>query len=116
MGGPSEIDELTVAMNGKGKQVGIGELASLEQLHRPIILREGTMKGHDPVVPMRRHRNTGPGLGGAALPGVRAGGAAQAPATGDRAGQHSIRINNQFRLCFRWSASGPEDVEIVDDH
>lgn len=35
---------------------------------------------------------------------------------GDRAGQHSIRINDQFRLCFRWSDSGPEDVEIVDYH
>ena len=35
---------------------------------------------------------------------------------GDRAGQHSIRINDLFRLCFRWSASGPEDVEIVDYH
>jgi len=35
---------------------------------------------------------------------------------GDRAGQHSIRINDQFRLCFRWGDSGPEDVEIVDYH
>jgi len=35
---------------------------------------------------------------------------------GDRTEQHSIRINDQFRLCFRWSDSGPEDVEIVDDH
>jgi proteic killer suppression protein len=35
---------------------------------------------------------------------------------GDRAGQHSIRINDQFRLCCRWSDSGPEDVEIVDYH
>jgi proteic killer suppression protein len=35
---------------------------------------------------------------------------------GDRAGQHSIRINDQFRLCFLWSGSGPEDVEIVDYH
>jgi len=35
---------------------------------------------------------------------------------GDPAGQHSIRINDQFRLCFRWSASVPEDVEIVDYH
>ena len=35
---------------------------------------------------------------------------------GDRAGQHSICINDQFRLCFRWSDSGPEDVEIVDYH
>jgi proteic killer suppression protein len=35
---------------------------------------------------------------------------------GDRAGQHSICINDHFRLCFRWSDSGPEDVEIVDYH
>jgi proteic killer suppression protein len=35
---------------------------------------------------------------------------------GDRAGQHSIRINDQYRLCFRWSDSGAEDVELVDDH
>ena len=35
---------------------------------------------------------------------------------GDRAGQHSVRINDPFRLCFRWSDSGPEDVEIVDYH
>ena len=34
---------------------------------------------------------------------------------GDRAGQHSIRINDQFRLCFRWR-DGAEDVEIVDYH
>lgn len=35
---------------------------------------------------------------------------------GDRAGQHSIRVNDQFRVCFRWSAAGAEDVEIVDFH
>lgn len=35
---------------------------------------------------------------------------------GDRAGQHSVRINDQFRLCFVWTAQGPEDVEIVDYH
>lgn len=35
---------------------------------------------------------------------------------GDRAGQHSIRVNDQFRICFRWSAAGAEDVEIVDYH
>lgn len=35
---------------------------------------------------------------------------------GDRAGQHSIRINDQYRLCFRWTAAGSEDVEIVDYH
>jgi toxin HigB-1 len=35
---------------------------------------------------------------------------------GDRAGQHSIRINDQFRICFRWTPAGAEDVEIVDYH
>ena len=35
---------------------------------------------------------------------------------GDRAGQHSIRINDQYRLCFRWTRAGAEDVEIVDYH
>lgn len=35
---------------------------------------------------------------------------------GDRKGQHSVRINDQFRLCFRWTSEGPEDVEIVDYH
>ena len=34
----------------------------------------------------------------------------------DRAGQYSIRINGQFRVCFRWTMAGPEDVEIVDYH
>ena len=35
---------------------------------------------------------------------------------GDRAGQHSIRVNVQFRVCFRWTAGGAKDVEIVDYH
>jgi proteic killer suppression protein len=35
---------------------------------------------------------------------------------GDREGQHSIRINDQFRVCFRWTTAGAEDVEIVDYH
>lgn len=35
---------------------------------------------------------------------------------GTRAGQHSIRVNDQYRLCFRWTAAGAEDVEIVDYH
>ena len=35
---------------------------------------------------------------------------------GDRKGQCSIRINLQWRICFRWSDEGPEDVEIVDYH
>jgi proteic killer suppression protein len=35
---------------------------------------------------------------------------------GDRAGQHSIRVNEQFRVCFRWTHAGAEDVEITDYH
>jgi proteic killer suppression protein len=35
---------------------------------------------------------------------------------GRRKGQHSIRINDQWRMCFRWTAAGPEDVEIADHH
>jgi toxin HigB-1 len=35
---------------------------------------------------------------------------------GDRKGQYSIRINDQFRVCFRWTRDGPEQVEIVDYH
>lgn len=35
---------------------------------------------------------------------------------GDRKGQWSIRINDQFRICFRWTEDGPEEVEIVDYH
>ena len=35
---------------------------------------------------------------------------------GSRAGQHSVRINDQFRLCFRWTEAGPLDVEFTDYH
>jgi proteic killer suppression protein len=36
--------------------------------------------------------------------------------TSNRKGQHSIRINDQYRICFVWAASGPDKVEIVDYH
>ena len=35
---------------------------------------------------------------------------------GDRSGQYSVRINDQWRICFRWSDQGPVDVEIIDYH
>lgn len=35
---------------------------------------------------------------------------------GDRAGQYSIRVNDRYRVCFRWTPAGAEDVEIVDYH
>jgi proteic killer suppression protein len=34
--------------------------------------------------------------------------------TGDRTGQHSIRVNDQWRICFRWTKAGPEDISITD--
>jgi proteic killer suppression protein len=36
--------------------------------------------------------------------------------TGGRKGQHSIRVNDQFRICFVWTDEGPKDVEFVDYH
>lgn len=36
--------------------------------------------------------------------------------SGARRGEHSIRINQQYRVCFRWAANGPEHVEIIDYH
>lgn len=36
--------------------------------------------------------------------------------SGERAGQHSVRINDQYRVCFVWSEDGPDKVEIVDYH
>ena len=36
--------------------------------------------------------------------------------SGDRTGQYSIRINRQWRICFRWGDEGPYDVEVVDYH
>ena len=36
--------------------------------------------------------------------------------SGDRRGQHSIRVNDRWRVCFIWTMDGPENVEIVDYH
>lgn len=38
------------------------------------------------------------------------------PLRGSRAGQHSIRVNDQFRICFVWTSEGPADVEFLDYH
>ena len=35
---------------------------------------------------------------------------------GDRKGQHSVRVNDQWRICFRWTVNGPAHVEMVDYH
>jgi proteic killer suppression protein len=47
----------------------------------------------------------------AAFPGNR-----REPLVGDRAGQHAIRVNDQYRLCFVWSNGFADRVEIVDYH
>ena len=44
------------------------------------------------------------------------GGLNQSILKGDRKGQHSIRINNQWRICFTWKSGDAHDVEIVDYH
>ena len=36
--------------------------------------------------------------------------------SGKRAGQHSIRVNEQYRVCFTWGEGGPENVEVTDYH
>ena len=38
------------------------------------------------------------------------------PLKGDREGQHSVRVNDQYRVCFTWTDGGAEEVEIVDYH
>jgi proteic killer suppression protein len=36
--------------------------------------------------------------------------------SGDRKGQHSIRVNDQYRICFKWTEAGPDEVELTDYH
>lgn len=36
--------------------------------------------------------------------------------SGNRSGQHSIRVNDQWRICFRWTKAGPEEISITDYH
>ena len=55
--------------------------------------------------------NSAVSLQSLSLPGLRL-----EKLNGDRSGQHSIRINDQYRVCFRWTEAGAEDVEIVDYH
>lgn len=50
-------------------------------------------------------------LGSLSLPGLRL-----EKLKGDRSGQHSVRLNNQYRVCFEWTDQGPAEVQIVDYH
>ena len=72
------------------------------------------------VLPVELHRRAGRSLDrlhaavslrSLSLPGLRL-----EKLKGDRVGQHSIRINDQYRVCFRWTEKGAEDVEIADYH
>ncbi len=72
------------------------------------------------VLPIELHRTAGRSLDrlhaavslrSLSLPGLRL-----EKLRGDRAGQHSIRINDQYRICFRWTVRGAEEVEIADYH
>jgi len=72
------------------------------------------------ILPTRLHDRAGKtldqlsaavSLNSLSLPGLRL-----EKLKGDRAGQHSIRINDQYRVCFRWTELGAADVEIVDYH
>jgi proteic killer suppression protein len=71
---------------------------------RPLIYHEKGAKSLDRL-------NSAVSLQSLSLPGLRL-----EKLKGDRAGQHSIRINDQYRVCFRWTGAGAEDVEIVDYH
>ena len=77
-------------------------------------------KGARRILPRELHRRAGSvldqvdaavSLKSLSLPGLRL-----EKLKGDRRGQHSVRINDQYRVCFRWTAAGVEDVEIVDYH
>ena len=51
-----------------------------------------------------------------ALPDLKSPGLQLEALKGDRAGQHSVRINDQYRICFRWEAGYADEVEITDYH
>ena len=55
--------------------------------------------------------NTAQTLRDLTLPGLRL-----EKLQGNRKGQYSIRVNNQYRICFRWKDDGPQDVELTDYH
>jgi proteic killer suppression protein len=66
---------------------------------------------HEKAGKMLDRLNSAVSLRSLSLPGLRL-----EKLKGDRAGQHSIRVNSQYRVCFRWTEAGAENVEIVDYH
>jgi proteic killer suppression protein len=69
------------------------------------------LKLHEKGAGVLDRLNSAVSLQSLSLPGLRL-----EKLRGDRKGQHSIRINDQYRVCFRWTEFGAEDVEIVDYH
>lgn len=66
---------------------------------------------HDNASAKMDRLNAAASLQSMSLPGLRL-----EKLRGDREGQHSIRINDRYRICFQWTEHGPEGVEIVDYH
>jgi toxin HigB-1 len=118
-----------------GNRLGSGSQRSRQKRALTIVTAGVTIKARDQVFQVRRHASALEGHPGQALrehsvrrtPEVaaigdreqakRSSGAARLEALKrDRAGQHSIRVNDQFRVCFRWTEAGADDVEIVDYH
>jgi len=91
--------------------------AQLQVRRYPRALRNGEIgalrvdpQGRDPQA------HSAPGGSNTGVPALTTGQTASKPLRGDRVGQYCIRVNDQSRICFRWTAAGPEDVEAVDYH
>jgi toxin HigB-1 len=96
---------LIISFHDKGSEdVFDGEDTKLARKTLPSQLHEKAGKILDRL-------NAAVSLQSLSLPGLRL-----EKLKGNRRGQHSIRINDQYRICFRWTEAGAEDVEIVDYH
>jgi proteic killer suppression protein len=96
---------LIVSFNGRGTEDiydGTDSKAARRSLPRELHRRAGAVLDQlDAAVSLKS----------LSLPGLRL-----EKLRGDRKGQHSVRINDQYRVCFRWTDAGVEDVAIVDYH
>lgn len=96
---------MIISFNDKGSEdIFDGEDTKLARKTLPSQLHEKAGKILDRL-------NSAVSLQSLSLPGLRL-----EKLKGDRAGQHSIRINDQYRICFNWTDAGAGDVEIVDYH
>lgn len=100
-----EVARLIVSFKGRGTEdIFDADDSKAARRTLPSELHEKGAKALDRL-------NSAVSLQSLSLPGLRL-----EKLKGDRAGQHSIRINDQYRVCFRWTESGAENVEIVDYH